>query len=96
MKRSVTTVASLVAVGLLTAATYLTITYDPTTGTGFVGKGDVQLVLGLNNAKIQAAAASLNFTQQTTEIVQQGCYTNANEERGAICPWTFVRQFLAA
>ncbi len=40
---------------------YATVTFDPSTGFGFVGKGDVQLALGLNNAQMQAQAGSLVF-----------------------------------
>ena len=48
------------------AAAYAAVTFDPATGTGFVGKGDVQLALGLNNAQLQAQAGSLVFTYATT------------------------------
>ena len=42
------------------------VTFNPATGTGFVGKGDVQLALGLNNAQLQAQAGSLAFTYTNT------------------------------
>ena len=42
------------ALALAAAATAsATVTFDPVKGTGFVGKGDVQTVLGLNNAAMQ-------------------------------------------
>jgi len=52
------------ALAVIATAALATVTFDPVTGTGFVGKGDVQLALGLNNAGIQAIANSLSFTYQ--------------------------------
>ena len=45
------------------------VTVDPATGTGFVGKGDVQTAFGWNNAKLQteALAGHLSFTSVSTE-----------------------------
>jgi len=54
MKRSAMAMVGLVTVGLLTAATYMTVNYDPATG-GWSGKGDVQVALGMNNKQIQDA-----------------------------------------
>lgn len=68
-----TAVALLVgAVGSATAA----VTFDPSTGTGFVGKGDVQLAFGWNNAQLQNNQGNVTFSYQTAEI-----YT-------AVCTWT--------
>jgi hypothetical protein len=54
-------------------------TFDPATGTGFVGKGDVQLALGLNNRGLQNTADSLQFEVRTVEVeeVTWTC-TNSN------------------
>jgi hypothetical protein len=43
------------------------------TGTGFIGKGDVQTALGYNNAQLQAKADSLKFTtsQDASQAVTQ-------------------------
>lgn len=38
------------------------VSFDPATGTGFVGKGDVQSAFGWNNAKLQQNAAAVTFT----------------------------------
>jgi hypothetical protein len=52
-----------VAICLAVAGIVLaSVTFDSATGIGFVGKGDVQTALGLNNAQMQAQAASLVFT----------------------------------
>jgi opacity protein-like surface antigen len=55
---------------LISSAAWATVTFDESTGTGFVGKGDVQLALGLNNAKMQAQASTLQF-----KFEQQGRYS---------------------
>lgn len=48
----------------------LDVNYSPTTGTGFVGKGDVQTVLAMNNAQLQKAAGSLVFTYVLTNTYE--------------------------
>ena len=60
--------AALVVVGAGSAQASVNV--DATTGTGFVGKGDVQSALGWNNAKLQAGAESLTFT--TKQAAAQG------------------------
>jgi len=52
------------------ATAYATVTFQPSNDTGFVGKGDVQLVLGMNNAQIQNAALSLAFTYAKTDMYE--------------------------
>jgi hypothetical protein len=49
------------------------VTFDATTGTGFVGKGDVQLAFGWNNAQLQSNAAGLSFAYAATETVEYVC-----------------------
>ncbi len=59
-----TLIAGVVAVGLAS------VTFDPATGAGFVGKGDVQLEYGWNNAQLQANAATVEFRyNSSTETV---------------------------
>lgn len=53
-----------------------TVTFNPDAGTGFVGKGDVQLAFGWNNAQLQTRAAGLTFS-----FVASESYT-------AVCTWT--------
>jgi hypothetical protein len=57
--------AALAAIGVIGTATAAnaSVTIDDT-GHGFVGKGDVQTVLGLNNAEIQTTP--VNFTEKST------------------------------
>ncbi len=63
MKKLIGVAICLAVAGVAFAA----VTFDPITGTGFVGKGDVQLALGLNNAQMQVQAGSLKFTYVTTD-----------------------------
>lgn len=62
--------AGVFAIGIFTSSAFAAVTYDPTGGTGFVGKGDVQLALGYNNAQMQAVAENLNFTYEAVDIYQ--------------------------
>jgi hypothetical protein len=57
-------IAALVVAGSALAA----ITFDPATGTGFVGKGDVQLVYGWNNKQAQDNASSVDFRAFSTVV----------------------------
>jgi hypothetical protein len=73
MKKTI--LASLAAVALAASTVFATVTFDPNTGTGFVGKGDVQLAFGWNNAALQTNAAGVTFTYNVTNS-----YT-------AVCTW---------
>jgi opacity protein-like surface antigen len=63
------TIAAASALALVSTAALAAVTFDSTTGTGFVGKGDVQLALGLNNAQLQAA--TLNFTYDAAVVTER-------------------------
>jgi hypothetical protein len=54
----------LVALAAATLATVAiaAVTFDPVTGTGFVGKGDVQTAFGWNNQQLQQNADGVGFT----------------------------------
>jgi hypothetical protein len=49
------------------------ITFNPLTGTGFVGKGDVQTAFGWNNATLQTNAGGLEFSFEQTIDEQHQC-----------------------
>ena len=57
--------ATLAMLAVAAGAALASVTFDVATGKGFVGKGDVQLAFGWNNAKLQAQAGnvSFNYTQ---------------------------------
>lgn len=62
--------------GRLIPSKAFAVTFDAATGTGFVGKGDVQLAFGWNNAQLQANASALVFSYSKTESFE------------AVCTWT--------
>ena len=59
------------------------VTFDSTNGTGFSGKGDVQLALNLNNKQLNDAANTLGFTYQSVDTtvteVTWVCTNSRNE-----------------
>lgn len=65
-----------------TTTAYAAVTFDPDTGKGFVGKGDVQEVFGWNNKQLQDNAASVTFTfvSKTVSEVSWEC-TNTNNDK---------------
>lgn len=56
-----------------------TSTFDPATGTGFAAKGDVQLVLGLNNAGLQNTPISFTYEAVVVSEVTWECTNDRNE-----------------
>lgn len=46
------------------------VTYDRESGTGFVGKGDVQQALGWNNRQLQANASRIDFNVETNYLAR--------------------------
>jgi hypothetical protein len=83
MKRSAMTLAGLAAVGLLTAATYMSVAFDPSTGTGWVGKGDVQTAYGWANKAMQQNHVAVTFEyQQTTQYTWVCEWTTGEGTRG--------------
>jgi hypothetical protein len=68
---------ALAALVLLAGNTLAAVTFDPETGYGFVGKGDVQLAFGLNNPQIQAILLAnpqaFTFTYITTDTYEAVC-----------------------
>lgn len=61
-----------------TVVAYAAVTFDPATGLGFVGKGDLQTPWGWNDAKLQNSAAGVSFYYHT---YQTGSYS-------AVCTFT--------
>lgn len=62
-------------------------------GLGFVGKGDVQLALGLNNAQMQAQASGLSFTYSDVATAMVYCFKYHPETRNKEA-WTDYKDFL--
>jgi hypothetical protein len=55
------------------AAMSAAVSFDPFTGNGFVGKGDVQDAFGWNNAQLQANADGVTFTFESESQYAQSC-----------------------
>ena len=78
--------AILIGAFSVTPSAHAAVTFDPTSGTGFVGKGDVQTVLGLNNAQLQAAATAspsqiqFSVQKQTVEESSWTCDRDAGPQ----------------
>ena len=73
--------AALAATALISTAAWATVTLNAD-GTGFVGKGDVQLVYGQNNAQIQNALIA-NPQAYTFSFVEVTSYD-------AVCEWDTI------
>ena len=75
-------IAATAAVILTATAAGAAVTFDPDTGTGFVGKGDVQTALGWNNKTLQTAEANgaIEFTYNavTSQETSWDCYNENN------------------
>ncbi|MEV0272400.1 hypothetical protein AB0H43_26790 [Hamadaea sp. NPDC050747] len=66
-------VAAAAAILAVAAPAAAVVTFDAATGTGFVGKGDVQLAFGWNNATLQANAAGVSFSYTATDSYDAVC-----------------------
>jgi hypothetical protein len=66
------------------------VTFDPATGTGFVGKGDVQTALKYNNTQLQKNASSLLFTSQ--QAAEQAMSQDATQDATQSGTQTVVRE----
>jgi hypothetical protein len=73
--------ASAAAMALVSTAALATVTFDSTTGSGFVGKGDVQLALGFNNKQMQDNANSLKFTYSDSATYEVFCAKDFDANR---------------
>ncbi|OCA87693.1 hypothetical protein A8F94_07510 [Bacillus sp. FJAT-27225] len=62
--------AGTLAMGILAGSVFASVTFDASTGIGFVGKGDVQTALGWNNSELQKNAKNLNFTYVSEELYE--------------------------
>jgi hypothetical protein len=73
-----TLLAAAVLIAVITTAAYAEVIFNAGTGTGFVGKGDVQLALGYNNKQLQDNAESLSFTVESVSVTTWLCYHTDN------------------
>ena len=69
---------------VMSAGLMALVTFDPATGTGFVGKGDVQSSFAWNNAGLQSHASGVTFSFDVTERRYKDCVDNDNPNNGQI------------
>lgn len=67
MRKTFSKKTCVLLVGIIAALAFAgvaaaTVTFDPSSGNGFVGKGDVQTAFGWNNATAQAQANNVSFS----------------------------------
>ncbi len=81
MKRISFFAAALIATFALGAAALAVVNFDPATGLGFAGKGDVQKALSLNNAQLQSLVNSngIVFTYEDEIQLSQLCERDAGQ-----------------
>lgn len=72
MKKSLLRLAALSLVAVATVA-LASVTFDPATGIGFVGKGDVQSAFGWNNAAAQQHTNEVSFVFEGTTSYSVTC-----------------------
>jgi hypothetical protein len=60
---------------------FAAVNFDPATGFGFVGKGDVQTVFNLNNTRMQAVASSVTFTYENVTTYEADCVWTTGRSR---------------
>lgn len=78
-RRTVTIAAAAGATLLMFAGAANAYTLDLSTGTGFVGKGEVQTPFGWNNAKLQSNASGVSFTYDVAEEYTAVCTFTTGE-----------------
>ncbi|MFN3620944.1 hypothetical protein [Sphingorhabdus sp.] len=72
--------AASLALATISTAAVAAVEFYPATGTGFVGKGDVQLALGLNNAQLQTATVAFTYNSTVVSEVTWECTNSKNEK----------------
>jgi hypothetical protein len=63
---------------MIATAAMAAVNFDPVTGTGFVGKGEVQTAFGWNNPTLQNNAGAVSF-RSVSEVVTEVSWTCTNE-----------------
>ena len=76
-------IAAAVAAATISTAALALVTFNPATGTGFVGKGDVQLAYAWNNKQLQDNAGGVSFVYDQTTSYEGVCtWTTGAGTRG--------------
>jgi hypothetical protein len=77
-KSAVLATATIAAAIMLIAPAFAAATFDPQTGIGFVGKGDVQTAFGWKNATLQINASDVSFSSVEEQTRSMDCVSNGN------------------
>jgi hypothetical protein len=82
MKVSLAFAAAAASVALVASSASAAVVFDPATGEGFVGKGDVQDAFGWNNKQLQDNADAVQFSVSSTVVTEvTWVCTNSNNEQ---------------
>jgi hypothetical protein len=74
MRKTLAATVGAAALVLSTAAPALAaVTFDSATGTGFVGKGDVQLAFAWKNSTLQTNAKDVSFSYEAVDAYEAVC-----------------------
>lgn len=84
MRKLFTLIAALAILGMLATSAIATVTLDPATGSGFVGKGDVQIPFGWSNKQLQTNASGVTFTYVESITQTQDCVTVDGQGRDRV------------
>lgn len=70
------------------------VTFDPASGTGFVGKGDVQTALVWNNQQLQNNASAVTFSYLSEDLYSARCewFTGGGPKGEKLHEVTYKRQ----
>jgi hypothetical protein len=84
MKKFIT--AAVIATLAISSPASAAVSFDHATGTGAVGKGDIQLAFGWNNAALQRNAAGLSFSVTEVDTYEFDCewFTNGNKNKAPV------------
>jgi hypothetical protein len=77
-------VLTAIALAATATAALAIVTFDPGTGAGFVGKGDVQIAFGWNNAQLQNRAGGITFTYNDSATFDVRCEWNTETGNDSI------------
>jgi opacity protein-like surface antigen len=82
MKVSLAFAAAAASAALIASSASAAVVFDPETGDGFVGKGDVQEAFGWNNKQLQDNADAVQFKVESTVVTEVSWVcTNSNNEQ---------------
>ncbi len=65
--------AAAAATALISTAAFASVSFNSSTGTGFVGKGDIQVLYGWNNAQLQSKAGGVSFAYDARDTYDVTC-----------------------